>query len=215
LPARKNGYITFGSFNNLPKINPEVIDLWSRLLDQVTDSRLLLKSKQFADEYIRQRFLDLFSACGITAGRLTLLPRVDSTVGHLAIYDQVDIGLDPFPYNGTTTTCEALWMGVPVITLRGDRHAGRVGASILNRIGLGEMVAGSKDQYVRIGIKLADDINTIENLRADLRSRMQSSELCDGRSFARIIEKSFQNLCQNCCQENDQNELIANGPQYS
>jgi predicted O-linked N-acetylglucosamine transferase (SPINDLY family) len=215
LPARQNGYITFGSFNNLPKINPEVIALWSRLLDRVAGSRLLLKSKQFADEYIRQRFLDLFSTCGIAAERLTLLPRVDSTVGHLAMYQQVDIGLDPFPYNGTTTTCEALWMGVPVITLRGDRHAGRVGASILTRLGLKDMVAGSQDQYAEIGIKLAEDINSIENLRTNLRSRMQSSDLCDGRSFARIMEKSFQKLWQNCCQDNDQNELTDNGPQYS
>ena len=118
LPARKNGHITFGSFNNLPKINPEVIGLWSRLLQQVPDSCLLLKSKQFADDHVRQRFLDLFSACGIAAERMRLLPRVASTAGHLAVYHQVDIGLDPFPYNGTTTTCEALWMGVPVITLR-------------------------------------------------------------------------------------------------
>jgi predicted O-linked N-acetylglucosamine transferase (SPINDLY family) len=215
LPARQNGHITFGSFNNLPKINPEVIALWSRLLDQVAGSRLLLKSKQFTDEYIRQRFLDLFSACGIAAERLTLLPRVDSTVGHLAIYHQVDIGLDPFPYNGTTITCEALWMGVPVITLRGDRHAGRVGASILTRMGLEDLVSESQDQYVETGIKLAKDMNSIENLRTNLRSRMQSSDLCDGRSFARIIEISFQKLWQNCCQDNDQNELIANGPQYS
>ena len=195
LPARKNGHITFGSFNNLPKINPEVIDLWSRLLDQVADSRLLLKSKQFIDEQVRQRFLDLFSDCGIGAERITLLPRAATTAGHLALYHQVDIALDPFPYNGTTTTCESLWMGVPVITLRGDRHAGRVGASILTRIGLGEMVAENQDQYVGIGIKLAQDMTALENLRADLRSHMQSSVICDGKSFARIMEKSFHNIC--------------------
>jgi predicted O-linked N-acetylglucosamine transferase (SPINDLY family) len=204
LPARKNGHITFGSFNNLPKINPEVVALWSRLLDQVADSRLLLKSKQFADEYVRQRFLDLFSACGIAAERLTLLPRVASTVGHLAVYHQVDISLDSFPYNGTTTTCEALWMGVPVITFRGERHAGRVGESILNRIGLGEMVAESQDQYVRIGIELARDMNALENLRAGLRSHMQSSALCDGQAFARTMEHTFQKVWRNWCQKNDQ-----------
>jgi len=110
------------------------------------------------------------------------------------VYNQVDIGLDPFPYNGTTTTCESLWMGVPVITLRGDRHAGRVGTSILARMGLVKMVAESQDQYVGIGIKLAHDMNSLKNLRADLRSRMQSSGLCDGRSFARIMEASLLNL---------------------
>ena len=200
LPARKNGYITFGSFNNLPKINPEVIALWSRLLERVVDSRLLLKSKQFADEQVRQRFLDLFSVCGIGAERLRLLPRAASTADHLAVYHQVDIGLDPFPYNGTTTTCEALWMGVPVITLQGDHHAGRVGTSILTRMGLKDMVAESHDQYVDIGIKLAQDMNAIENLKTNLRSRMQSSDLCDGRSFACIIEKSFHELRRNCRQ---------------
>ena len=205
LPARKNGYITFGSFNNLPKINPEVIDLWSHLLQQVPDSCLLLKSKQFADEYVRQRFLDLFTACGIAPERLTLVPRVASTAGHLAVYHQVDISLDPFPYNGTTTICESLWMGVPVITLRGERHAGRVGASILTRIGLGEMVAESQDQYVRIGTELAKDMNALENLRAGLRLRMQSSALCDGRAFARSMENTFQKVWRNWCQKNDQN----------
>jgi len=158
--------------------------------------------------------LDLVSVCGIGAERVRLLPRVASTAGHLAVYHQVDIGLDPFPYNGTTTTCESLWMGVPVITLRGNRHAGRVGASILTRMGLKDMVAESQDQYVGIGIKLAQDMTALENLRAELRLRMQSSFLCDGRSFARSMEKSFHKIWQNCCQENDQNESIANGPQY-
>ena len=194
LPARENGRITFGSFNNLPKINPEVIGLWSRLLQQVPDSRLLLKSKQFADEHVRQRFLDLFSGCGIAAERVTLLPRVASTAGHLALYDQVDIALDPFPYNGTTTTCESLWMGVPVIALRGDRHAGRVGASILTRVGLEDLIAESQDQYIDIGMKLAQDMNGLENLRSGMRLRMQSSALCDGKSFARIMENTFQSL---------------------
>ena len=194
LPAGQNGYITFGSFNNLPKINSAVIGLWSRLLLQVPDSRLLLKSKQFADEQVRQRYLDLFCGCGVAAGRITLLSRVPSTAGHLAVYHQVDIGLDPFPYNGTTTTCESLWMGVPVITLRGDRHAGRVGASILTRLGLGELVAESPDQYVAIGTRLASDMNALENLRSGLRSRMQSSVLCDGKSFARVLENIFHSL---------------------
>jgi predicted O-linked N-acetylglucosamine transferase (SPINDLY family) len=197
LPTHKNGRITFGSFNNLPKINPQVIGLWSRLLHQVADSRLLLKSKQFADEHVRQRFLDLFSVCGIGAERLRLLPRVASTAGHLALYHQVDIALDPFPYNGTTTTCEALWMGVPVITLRGDRHAGRVGASILTRLGLEEMIAQNEEAYVDIGVALAASMSALENLRSGLRSRMQSSVLCDGRSFARTMENTFQKVWQN------------------
>ena len=160
----------------------------------MVDSRLVLKSKQFADEHVRQRFLDFFSGCGIAAERVTLLPRVASTAGHLAVYHQVDIGLDPFPYNGTTTTCEALWMGVPVITLRGERHAGRVGASILTRLGLAEMAAPNEAAYVQIGMELAANISALEKLRAELRRRMQSSKLCDGRFFARTIENALQSL---------------------
>ena len=194
MPARKNGRITFGSFNNLPKINQEVIGLWSRLLQQVPDSRLLLKSKQFADENVRQRFLDLFSDCGVAAEQLTLLPRVASTAGHLALYHQVDIALDPFPYNGTTTTCEALWMGVPVISLRGDRHAGRVGASILTRMGLQALIAYNEEAYVRIGIELAQDMNRLELLREGMRQRMKTSPIYDGASFADSVGNTFKKV---------------------
>ena len=194
LPALRNGFITFGSFNNLPKINGEVIELWSDLLRQVPGSRLLLKSRQFADAHVRQRFLEMFGGCGIAAGRITLLPRVASTAGHLGLYHQVDIALDPFPYNGTTTTCESLWMGVPVITLRGVRHAGRVGVSLLTRLGLTQLVAEDRDAYIDIGIKLAQDIAALANLRSALRPRLQGSELCDGRSFARKLENAFRGL---------------------
>jgi predicted O-linked N-acetylglucosamine transferase (SPINDLY family) len=203
LPARQTGRITFGSFNNLPKINEAVIALWSRLLLQVPESGLLLKSRQFADEHVRQRFLGLFSANRVASERIRLLPRTPSTAGHLASYHKVDIGLDPFPYNGTTTTCEALWMGVPVITLRGDRHAGRVGASILTRVGLEELIAESEAQYVEIGMKLAINLNGLEMLRAGMRARMKASALCDGKSFARTMENSFQMVWKNWCQKND------------
>jgi predicted O-linked N-acetylglucosamine transferase (SPINDLY family) len=203
LPARQTGRITFGSFNNLPKINAAVIALWSRLLRQVPQSDLLLKSKQFADEPTRQRFLDLFASHGIAAERISLLPRVPSTAGHLALYHQVDIGLDPFPYNGTTTTCEALWMGVPVVSLRGDRHAGRVGASILARVGLEELTADSEEQYLEIGRKLAENLDGLEEYRAVVRPRMGASALCDGNAFAQTMEHTFRKLWDNWCQKND------------
>ena len=145
-------------------------------------------------------FWDLFSSHGIAAERIKLLPRVLSTAGHLGLYYQVDIGLDPFPYNGTTTTCEAMWMGVPVISLRGDRHAGRVGASILTRVGLEAHIAESEAQYVEIGIKLAKDLDGLENLRNSLRARMLASPLCDGIKFARIMEKTFRILWGRHCE---------------
>ena len=199
LPACKAGGITFGSFNNLPKINEAVIGLWSRLLQQMSDSCLLLKSRQFADDHVRQRFLGLFSANGVASERIRLLPRTPSTAGHLALYHQVDIGLDPFPYNGTTTTCEALWMGVPVITLRGNRHAGRVGTSILTRVGLEDLIAESEAQYVEIGIELAKDLDGLKKLRAEMRPRMQASPLCGGKNFAGKMEKAFRGMWQSWC----------------
>ena len=205
LPALRNGYITFGSFNNLPKINREVIGLWSDILRRVAGSRLLLKSRQFADGHVRQRILEMFGGGGIAAGRIRLLPRTASTTGHLEWHHQVDIGLDPFPYNGTTTTCESLWMGVPVITLRGERHAGRVGASLLTRLGLTQLIAGDRDRYVDIGIKLASDITALGKMRSALRPQMQSSSLCDGRSLARSLEHAFFSVWESWCQKNDQN----------
>jgi predicted O-linked N-acetylglucosamine transferase (SPINDLY family) len=200
LPVRQTNRLTFGSFNNLPKLNAEVIGLWSQILQGVPNACLLLKSKQFADEQTRQRFVDLFSVQGIAAERVILLPRVSSTGGHLAVYQQVDIGLDPFPYNGTTTTCEALWMGVPVITLRGSRHSGRVGASILTRVGLSDLITDSPEQYVRLAMELAQDTDGLERLRATLRARMQASPLCNGRMFARSMENTFKILWKNWCE---------------
>jgi len=140
LPAIKRGYITFGSFNNLAKINEEVVKLWSLILKAVPDSHLLLKSKQLADPDVKSRYLDLFEKEGIDKNRIELYSYLDKKEEHLDLYHSIDICLDPFPYNGTTTTCEALWMGVPTITLRGDRHASRVGASIMNYVGLKEFI---------------------------------------------------------------------------
>ena len=119
---------------------------------------------------------------------------------HLAVYDRVDIALDPFPYNGTTTTCEALWMGVPVVTLRGDRHAGRVGASLLSQIGLTDLIADSVEEYVEIAVALAGDPGRLADLRRSLRPRLAASPLCDGRAFARKIEAAFRQMWQMWCE---------------
>ena len=126
LPAAENTYITFGSFNNLAKVTPEVIKIWSQLLKRVNNARLCLKARQFSDEQIRQDWENRFAEQGIGAERLLLLGHAASTESHLDSYNQIDIALDTFPYNGTTTTFEALWMGVPVVCLKGDRHASRV-----------------------------------------------------------------------------------------
>jgi protein O-GlcNAc transferase len=114
----------------------------------------------------------------------------------LSLYDRIDIALDPFPYNGTTTTCEALWMGVPVVTLLGDRHAGRVGASLLTHAGLTDWIAGTVEDYVQIAATLAGDPAHLRDLRYSLRPRLASSPLCDGRAFARKLEAAYRSMSQ-------------------
>jgi predicted O-linked N-acetylglucosamine transferase (SPINDLY family) len=124
-------------------------------------------------------------------------------LAHLALYHRVDIALDPFPYNGTTTTCEALWMGVPVVVLRGDRHAARVGASLLSQIGLTELIAESVEDYVEIASTLAGDPGRLADLRRSMRSRVAESPLCDGRAFARKIEAAFRHMWTSWCEAPD------------
>ena len=133
-PALAAGHVTFGSFNYLAKVTEEVVEIWANILNHVPRSRMLMKSHPLVDEETRNRYRDMFGAHGIETGRIELHSRVASKSGHLGAYGRVDVGLDTFPYNGTTTTCEALWMGVPVITLCGDRHASRVGTSILTQV---------------------------------------------------------------------------------
>jgi glycosyltransferase involved in cell wall biosynthesis len=135
-----------------------------------------------------------------------LLSQIPSTREHLQLYNGVDIGLDPFPYNGTTTTCEALWMGVPVVVLDGDRHSGRVGVSLLTRVGLTELIADSGADYVAKAVGLAQDHQRLAQLRSGLRGRMQNSPLCDAQGFAREVEKSYRKMWQNWCQDNSIDE---------
>ncbi len=198
-PALASGHVTFGSFNALSKVTPEVVEMWAGVLERVPRSRLLMKSRQLADEGTRNRYLDMFVALGIDAGRVELCPWIASKSGHLGAYGRVDIALDPFPYNGTTTTCEALWMGVPVITLRGDRHSGRVGASILTGIALTELIAETKDTYIETAVGLANAPDQLSVLREDLRNRMQGSPLCDSGAFARHVEAAYREMWRRWC----------------
>jgi protein O-GlcNAc transferase len=196
LPAAVGGHVTFGSFNNLAKVTPEVVRCWATILHGVAGSRLMLKSHTFADAGIVRRYLALFAESGIAADRLDLLPRILATEGHLAAYHRIDVALDPFPYNGATTSCEALWMGVPVVTLAGSRHAGRVGASLLSRLGLGALVAGDEAAYVATATSLAGDLAALAALRAGLRQRMLQSKLCDAAGFAREMEGAYRRMWQ-------------------
>ena len=188
-PCLKNGHITFGSFNNLPKLTSEVISLWSEILRTLPNARLLLKCRQFNNKGVRSRFRKIFKKNRISFKRVQLVPMLPDPKDHLKLYNKVDIALDTFPYNGTTTTCEALWMGVPVVTLRGDRHAGRVGASILTHTGLGNLVAEDLDQYKNIALHLAGAIQNGYTLNS--RSFMKASSLCNSALFAKNVETAY------------------------
>lgn len=199
LPALRTGRVTFCSFNAMRKITPEVIGLWSRILLALPNSRLVLKNKSMRDTETRQRCLDIFGKHNIDPSRIDLLEIRQSAVDHLAVYNEIDIALDTFPYNGTTTTCEAIWMGVPVITLEGNRHAGRVGVSLFNQIGLGGLIGKSQDEYSQITIDLANDLDRLATIRSELRKRMADSVLCNGPSFIRDLESAYRDIWERWC----------------
>ena len=190
-PVLNNGFVTFGSFNNTSKVTAEVVRVWAGILKCVPNARLLLKSRQMGDEETRARYHNSFAAQGIAPERVELLARIPAADGHLRAYDRIDIALDPFPYTGTTTTCEALWMGVPVLTLAGRTHVARVGASLLTNIGLTELIAGDEAEYVAKAVALAGDLERLVELRAGMRSRLEASPLTDYAGFTRAMERAF------------------------
>jgi predicted O-linked N-acetylglucosamine transferase (SPINDLY family) len=199
LPALAAGHVTFGSFNNLAKMTPEVIGLWARILKAVPGSRLMIKNKSMKDGPTRERYLALFRDAGIGEERLDLVAWIPEAAGHLGAYTRVDIALDTFPYNGTTTTCEALWMGVPVITLAGDRHSARVGVSLLSQVGLTELIAQTPEKYVKLAVELAGDTEHLVKLRVEMRERMKNSPLCDAKSFTRDLEAAYREMWGRWC----------------
>jgi protein O-GlcNAc transferase len=205
-PALSRGTITFGSFNNLEKVTTEVIETWAAVLRSVPRSRLLLKGWILADPVLRQRINDRFAALGIDAGRLDLRRLIPGIGPHLALYREIDIGLDPFPYNGTTTTCEALWMGVPVVSLIGDSHAARVGLSLLSSVGLQRLVAHDRDAYVTIAAGLAKDLAALEPMRQGMRSQLQKSPLMDAPRFARDVESAYRVMWRSWCARRSKRE---------
>ncbi|MGO8748859.1 MAG: tetratricopeptide repeat protein [Thermoguttaceae bacterium] len=183
LPSLKNGYTTFGSFNNLAKITPNVVAVWAEILRRAPTARLILKYRGLADQTVRRRYLDLFAAHDVGPQRLELLPS-SSYAEYLATYHQVDVALDPFPFSGSVTTCEALWMGVPVVTCPFETFASRHSLSHLSNLGLTETIAHDLHEYVEIAVSLAGDLPRLAGLRAGLRERMAASPLCDGKRFA-------------------------------
>ena len=194
LPCIERGHITFGCFNKLTKVTPRVIRLWAAILHAVPDSHLLLKSSQLSEPELRLRYRDMLINEGIPEERFELLSWLADKAEHMKLYNDIDIGLDPFPYNGTTTTCEALWMGVPVITLRGDRHSSRVGASIMTHAGLTEFIATDADEYLTLAAGYANNTDLLAGYRTSLRNKLLTSELCDARGFTRSVEAACTQL---------------------
>ena len=183
-PAFPQGPIAFGSFNAAAKIGRQTAQLWSAVLNAVPGSRLILKSKDLTESCSQTAVLDRLTRAGISRDRINILSAAATTREHLSQYSAVHIALDAIPYNGTTTTCEALYMGVPVVSLAGDRHSSRVGTSLLAAVGHPEWVAQSPEQFVSIAAELAKDPERLNALRQSLRPTMRISALCDAPAYA-------------------------------
>ena len=194
-PGKFPGPFTFGSFNNFAKITDDMLRLWARILKQVPESRLMLKARSLVCPSTQQRARHILESEGINADRLILPGWRQSQSEHLSTYSQVDVALDTFPYHGTTTTCEALWMGVPVVTLAGAEHRSRVGVSLLSSVGHPELVAENAEEYVRIAAGLAQR----RPLATTLRQEIEQSPLMDAPRFARNIESAFRQMWQTWC----------------
>ncbi len=198
-PILETGRATLACFNNPSKITTAAIRLWSEILTALPGSRIYLKGKAFRCPDTRDHFLKRFAASGIAADRVLLEAWLPDDGDHLSRYRRTDLALDPFPYNGVTTTCEALWMGVPVITLRGDHRVGRMGASLLTQAGLEAFIAENERDYVAKTVALATDNDRLSELRRGLRSRLQSSPLCDAPGFARKMDAALRTLWRDHC----------------
>ncbi len=201
LPARLNGHVTFGCFNNLAKINDAVVAVWARVLDAVPGSRLVLKTAPFHDTGVRADLRARFAAHGIAGERLLLEPS-SSREDYLHAYGRIDIALDPFPFPGGATSCEALWMGVPLLTRKGDRFLSRVGETIVRNAGLPDWLAADDDDYVRKAVHFASDLDRLERLRRGLRDQVSASPLFDAARFARHFEKALRSMWNRWLEEN-------------
>eukprot|EP00242_Pyramimonas_sp_CCMP2087_P003056 CAMPEP_0198229450 /NCGR_PEP_ID=MMETSP1445-20131203/114131_1 /TAXON_ID=36898 /ORGANISM="Pyramimonas sp., Strain CCMP2087" /LENGTH=273 /DNA_ID=CAMNT_0043909913 /DNA_START=3 /DNA_END=825 /DNA_ORIENTATION=- len=180
-------------------MTPKVTKLWAKLVQSVPNARLLIKAKPFACPNMAAHFRQRLVMEGLEAHRIDLIPLDLATGDHLHKYRLMDISLDPFPYAGTTTTCEALWMGVPCITLRGKCHAHNVGVSLLTTVGLQDWIADDEDHYIRLAQEKAADLSALSSLRSNMRSKMRASRLMDGRGFVFDLEGVYRSLFRRYC----------------
>jgi FkbM family methyltransferase len=193
--------ITFASFNELLKVTPPTVSAWCEILERTPGSTLIIKGTTLEDEGTRNLVAEKFIAHGLDPDRLRLIGRTSTLEEHLGLYNQVDIALDTYPYNGTTTTCEALWMGVPVVSQSGEVHASRVGLGLLSNVGLDELVANDSASYVEAAVKLAADHQRRAQMRKELRDRMRASALMDAQTTTRSIESAYRRMWQRACEE--------------
>ncbi len=199
LPAARNGHITFGSLVNLKKVNGRTIALWARLLHALPDARLALIRHTLRPAANRRHYLELFARHGIGPERLDLVWEMPRDGGYLAHYQRVDVVLDTLPFCGHTSSCEALWMGVPVLTLAGADFAGRMGASVMTMLGLNEWVADTESDLLQSAQRLAADVAGLAALRANLRDRMAASPLTAGEPFTRGLEAAYRTMWRSWC----------------
>ena len=201
LPALEKGHVTFGCFNNLNKVTDQVIACWARILKLVPGSTLFLKTKSLDAADVREKIVGVFSRHGIDPERLILEGRFASHEDHFRAYHAVDIALDPFPYPGITTTVEALWMGVPVLSRKGDRFISHQGETILNNVGLPQWIAADEDEYVAKAVAFTNDLPALAALRAGLREQLLASPLCDAPRFAGNLEEALRGMWRIWCEK--------------
>lgn len=199
LPATEQGHITFGSLHNLSKLNDATLDLWRAVLERVPGSRLLVVRHTITPN-VKTWLEGLFAERNLK-NRVELLGELPNGQSHLALYDRIDLALDAIPWSGHTTACESLWMGVPMVTLRGNRHAGRMVASVLECLGHAEWIAESPHEFVEIAAGLAGDLAPLARIRAGLREAIERSPLCDGQKFTRSLEKAYRQMWHTWCDE--------------
>ena len=198
LPLDRHGHVSFGSLNQGPKLNPPLFESWAEILRRLPQSRLVIQNKAMAEGIPRERVRAEFTRLGIDAARLDFRP-FGKAPAYLATYHDIDIALDSYPYNGGTTTCEALWMGVPVVSRAGGRHVARLGMSILNQIGLPELVAADAAGYIDTAVALAGDAERLRTLRAGMRDRLLRSPLMDHPGFTRELEGAYREVWRRWC----------------
>jgi predicted O-linked N-acetylglucosamine transferase (SPINDLY family) len=198
-PVERNGYVTFGSFNSIKKLTEKTLGLWCRLMEAVPDSRLVIKSSGLSSAAAQEHISGVLREGGLDEDRFELLDKMESKADHLAAYEMMDVALDTYPYHGTTTTCEALWQGVPVVSLVGDVHAARVGLSLLSAIGHPEWAVKSEEEYIAVAAGLGRDSAKLARIRGGLRQEMARSPLCDAAAMGKRMEAALRGAWRAWC----------------